>query len=520
MYNWVVSRRSLIVLIGGFLAALVLYWPALSAQFVYDDAWYVVQNPAIRQITPLRFFLDPSTAAAPESGLAGDVYRPVTTLSFALSFHLWKLNPVPYHVLNILLHALNTWLVWMLLRLLLANNAAALLGALVFLMHPVQVETVAWVSQRSNLLSTTFLLSGMLFWMIKSRRIGVSRLVGAGFLFLAMLCRESAIVAVALVPLSEWVHRGPARKISEGSWGLKWVPLGIAAILYLALRVSRLHHWSQWETVSQAVGAPWALGLLAFPRYLGKTLLPMALRVSYDYPLFSRGMIALSGALAVVYITFAFFQRKRRPLITLAMAWFLLALLPVLQILPIRAFVAERFLYLAIVGISITVGWAVAVGPRWIRAALGIWAVFLTASTLRAVPHWSSDETLWYEAVRQEPSNAFAQCNYAEVAADASEAEAHYRLALTNRPTEEIRFASLNNLAALTLKEHHYADALGWAQQAAALRPDDARAAYELCLALIGVGRKKEAQLIFVKLQKYSGIPNGVLQRLKEQLGS
>src|SRR5208283_5875598 len=131
------------------------------AGFVYDDQWYIVQNPALRSLNIGSYFMNPKTVAAPGSGLDQDVYRPMGTLIFALAFHMWHLKAWPYHLANLLFHLFNTWLLWRILVRLLRNWTGALVGAFVFFWHPAQVQSVAWISQLTALIGAAGFLTAL-----------------------------------------------------------------------------------------------------------------------------------------------------------------------------------------------------------------------------------------------------------------------------------------------------------------------------------------------------------------------
>src|ERR1019366_9821845 len=123
-----------------------------------------VRNPFIhRPLSFLSLFMDASASATRTSGLGTDIYRPLTTLWFWIDAHLWGPNTLPYHFENLLLHAANGCLLFTFLRRWMGNSTAALAGCAVFLLHPVQVQSVAWITQRSSLASTTCLLVALLF---------------------------------------------------------------------------------------------------------------------------------------------------------------------------------------------------------------------------------------------------------------------------------------------------------------------------------------------------------------------
>jgi tetratricopeptide (TPR) repeat protein len=463
------------------------YTPVLRAQFVYDDLWMVVRNPALRSVTPGLFFTDPRTVAAPESGLATDIYRPLTTLSLALTYRMAGLRSLPYHAENVFWHLLNGLWVWLFLRRFLRHEAGAFLGTFVFLLHPVQVQTVAWVSQRSNVLGGFAFLASL--WCLSGEHLPRRRfLLGAALFAAGLFCRETVITLLPILALLDLrtaaTLDGPHQRLFSPlpKYGL----LVLISIIYLGLRHHLLHQWSQFNENSSSIENI-ANGLLAFPVYVGKLVVPIRLRPSYGYP--NPGITNLGVAIvfALGYLTALRVLWRKLPDVSQSLGWILISVLPVLQILPIRTFFAERFLYVSVVGLAIGAGSLYREFPFTWRA-LWIWALVLAALTAARVPVWKTDQTLWADAIRQEPSNAFAHACYAESVPDPFLAERHYKLALMNHPAAGIRFAAVNNLAWLYRQQKQPRRALIWAKEAVREKPGDARALYNLCQIELDLG--------------------------------
>ncbi len=475
------------------LATALVYSPLIAAGFVYDDWWMIPRNPAIRGIHLLRYFLDPATLADPAAGFAGDVYRPLTTLSFAFDFKMWALRPGFYHLENILLHLANGYLLWRLLRLWLKNEAEALLATALFLLHPVQVEVVGWIGQRTNLLSTFWLLGALYCFSGAGGRTRRRWILGGFCYAVALLCRESAVVLpvlVALVDAQGWRPKtdadgGAQRKILYGG-------LFLFTAAYLGLRFFIMRHWSQF---SEAVPPWWqssGLGVLAFSTYLGKTIFPMSLRPSYDYPEFNVWFITGAYGVALGYLSLVWEVRGSNPLLFTGLAWFLACLLPVLQLVPIRAFVSERFLYVPVIGAALAAVWAYRRFPS-ARALLWAGTAVLAIETAVNVPHWRSERRLWAHAVKQEPTNAFAHACYAAVVGDPAEEERQYRLALINHPNSAVSLASTVNLSAFYMNRHEPAKAAIYARQALRQEPTNIVVLFNLCRAYTALRQKAQA---------------------------
>ncbi len=428
-----------------------LYLPVLKGEFLYDDLWYLVHNPFLAQALSFkRLFTDPSVTAAAQSGLSQDVYRPFTTLWFWIDAHVWGHSPFPFHLENLLLHLLNGALVYPLLKRATGENRMAWLGTAAFLLHPVQVQSVAWISQRSTLAATACLL-GALLCLYREQPWGLL------LSFAALLFRESAVVFPFLLGILSWQEPRLRKYL-----GLSLIPVGI----YLAMRWSVLGQWSQFQNEAlrfENLG----LGIAALPVYIGKLVLPMHLRVSYSYPSFTPLFTAMAIAVWLAYCAgIAICFRSRRP-VAMGMLWILAALLPVLHILPIRTFVAERFLYLPLIGFLAAVVYFVR--HRMAVAVFAGWLVYLTGTSIAAMPAWVSERSLWQEAVRHDSGNAFARICYASTLSG-QEAIQQYLLALESHPNPEMAFAAMNNLAAVYTEEKDYATAREWGQKSLALK--------------------------------------------------
>ncbi len=457
-------------------AAFAFYFPSLRAQYVFDDLWFIVSNSSIRTFTPAKYFTDNTTVANPASGLTKDVYRPLTTLSFAVDYQLWKLDSSIVHLENILLHGFNGLLVLFLLRSILKSDLAAWVGCFVFLLHPIQIQAVSWASQRSALLGTAGVLGSLN--MIVREGTRVSGRVGLAFLFflLALFSKEIAIVTPLLIVLLDgmvghWKFSG--RNAKERFFFYSgWAGM---TVIYLFVRGAFLP-FSQFGATRLFAWPDLALGATAFPLYIGKMFVPINLRPSYDYPAFNILRVAAGAAvfLLVLWTAWKASQSKYR-MIGLALSWFLIALLPFYQITPIRAFFAERFLYLPMVGLALAAGWNYA---KWKAAKipLFLWGLVLALITMTTIPTWRDEAHLWKNAIRQESTNAFAHACYANAVSHLTLKEKHLKLALLNRPSEGLRVACMINLAECYLRLKQPKKTIIWCQAALQIHPHNEEA--------------------------------------------
>ncbi|MGD1086327.1 MAG: O-GlcNAc transferase, partial [Verrucomicrobiota bacterium] len=270
-------------------AILLAYQPAWRAGFIWDDDKYVTANPLLTAPDGLRriwFSLD-----------APSQYFPLTYTSFYLERALWGLRPAGYHCVNILLHAANALLVWRLLARL--RVPGAWLAAALFALHPVQVESVAWITERKNVLMGFFFLLTLLAWTRfldeKTRRPWGFYALALVFYALALSAKTTACTLPAALLLVLWLQKMP----------VNWRRLGqIAPFVALGLGMGLVTVW--WERYHQGTQgklfaiAPWERVLIASRAvwfYAGKLLWPRNLTFSYP-----RWTIPASAPLACIWL--------------------------------------------------------------------------------------------------------------------------------------------------------------------------------------------------------------------------
>lgn len=315
-----------------------VYLPAIGFDFVnWDDGWYVVDNPQIRSWQPanlLRIVSEPSVKN----------FAPLVTLSFLVDHTLWGEWAGGYHLTNLLLHAVNAVLVYALLWRLSGCRFTSFFGAVLFAVHPVQVESVAWVSSRKGLLSAGFILASLLCWLQRER---TTKQEGYGLLFLllALLARATAVVVPAVVLTYDlWVRR---KKLSQ-ALPRQLLP-GTAALIFLLLTISAQ------ATMYGGVRSHMELSRLQILavdgvvlwRYVGMLVWPASLSVLYDPPTQGIALAATIAALGWAAVAWGVYRlRNRAPLVAWGLFTALAFLLPVLNLIPITTLMNDRYLYL------------------------------------------------------------------------------------------------------------------------------------------------------------------------------
>jgi Flp pilus assembly protein TadD len=404
------------------LAALVItvYAGTLRAQFVYDDHTQLVENVALRSLKNLPlFFTDPAHTSG--SMIFEEIYRPLRATLFAVEYQLWGFHPAGFHAVNILFHLLNTILVFLFLRWLLQAQAPAFGAAMLFAVHPALTENVCWVCSSSDLLCMFFFLSGLLaFYRYREesggKRTGFYALALAGLL-LALLSKEMGVTfAAAVLAIDIW--RDGLRKQTPRRW-LEYAPLWAVTLGYLAFRTTVMSQFAQrgaWGATPLATAGIMARGIKYYVRLL---LFPFNLTIipglNLSVPLLGPETI-LSGALVVGLLIFALFFRRRFPVGSLGIVLFFVLLLPVSNIVPIKAVVGDRFIYIPSLGYFIVAGAlfrslemfrarSQRAGAAVAAGAIVIPVFLFSVNTVVRSIDWRDDFSLYQAAVEVKPAH-------------------------------------------------------------------------------------------------------------------
>ncbi len=397
--------------------AYLCYDNILSAEFFHswDDKQYVTQNARIRDLGPAGLWQIWSQPHYLH-------YIPVTLMSYALDYRLWELNAFGYHFTNLLLHALNGILSYLLCLRLQSSRVAAALAAALFVIHPLQVESVAWISERKNLLSLTFFLCAFLTH-IRSRHIASNDGPKAayqtqGFAWGFFLCAVLSKSIVAFTPLLfiaydiAWQRRGAWHSLLTN---LPYVIMGAGgaagAILAHQGSPSIATYWggSFWLTAVLMLRVAW--------EYLVSLIYPLHLNNYYFYTVdMIQGdpKVWAGAGVLILAACFAWRQPLGRPLSRFAILWCATFMLPVANLFPFGFQRADRYLYHPSPLLFLLAGVAGVhiyrhVSQRYTRAALvsgfGLFMVALLVLTLQRVPIWMTSETLWQAHLQDRPES-------------------------------------------------------------------------------------------------------------------
>ncbi len=421
-------RVATLVLVA---ACLAVYAGSPFNGFVADDHVVLEQDPVVT--TPGRAL---DAFASPYRGL---MYRPLTVWTFALQWQAHGPIPWAFHLVNVLLHAVMTVLVFRMVRALgRASPGASLLASLVFAVHTIHTDAVSAVVGRADLLAAVFTVAAFLCWRRWVLAAGALALTGTGvFYLLGLLSKESAgpfpIFALAFALLQRdrsgqrvlGAHRDVRRRAAVGALVGLVVPLSAYGVMRaLVLESAVMPAWSPYfGGVDGGTTLCTLLGIGA--RYLWLLVFPYPLSPDYTWESipFANGLLepwTIAGLLALPTLLAAtgYLLVRRTPTAFgagLGLLWFFVFMLPATHLVPLMVPMAERLTYLASAGLSLALAPALdqAIRPVACRLAVMLYVAVLAGMTLERDRVWRDDLTLWSDAVATHPRSAFSLMNLA-----------------------------------------------------------------------------------------------------------
>ena len=400
------------------IASFVIFWQALGHDFLinWDDRQYVLDNPVIRGLS----FEHLKTAFT--TFHIGN-YAPLHLMSYMLDYEIWGMRASGFIFTNLLLHTLNGILFYLLLRRVAGEKAWILAAALIFLIHPVQVESVVWVSQRKNLLAMAFFLIGIYSYSVYTDKEGKQKyyfyILSLVLFILALLAKSVVVILPLVLLLFDLCFR--EKRDLKGLVIDKIPFIAVAAVFCLVTVKSQSIQFQGGETTYHG-GTPYATFLTMLPvlvRYLRLVIWPAGLSAVYDVPI-KTGIdfeVAVAAVLCAILIFVGIALYRRRRDIFFWFALFFIGLIPVSQIVPIVTLMNDRYLYFPMLGATGFLGVVIFRDAMWREllnqpkniAASGCFLLIagaLATTTCQRVGVWQNSATLWGDAVRKAPKLA------------------------------------------------------------------------------------------------------------------
>ena len=511
------------VALGLVIVTLLAYLRAGEAGFVnLDDDAYVEHQPLVN------LGLRSAGVAWAFTGSHSSNWHPLTTLSHMLDCELFGVRAAPMHWENVAWHILNSLLVFLVWRSLTgATWRPAIVGAL-FALHPLHVESVAWISERKDVLSAFFWLLGIGFYAAYARQPSLRRyLLVAGAMVLALLSKPMAVTfPCTLLLLDFWpLRRWPTRP---------WRPLVVEKLPLFALVFihSVLTYVVQSSSGAANYGERFSLGLrianafVAYVRYLGKTFWPESLAPMYFHP-GAWPTPAVLGAVAVLVIvtTVFWWVRRTRPWLLFGWFWFLGTLVPVIGLIQVGSqSMADRYMYVPILGLFTLVVWQSArLAIQWPRArfllsaATAVIVAAFGVFTARQVPAWKNSVALYTHSIRVGEDNAAVRYLLAVALQAAGRPPAEiltqFQRALAIQPDY---VNALTQLAIAALSQQNVDEARRLIERTIQLEPKNPGVHANLGAFLVRTGRPEEAVRQFEHVLKLDPKSSGAHHELAQ----
>ncbi|TXT38683.1 MAG: hypothetical protein FD138_293 [Planctomycetota bacterium] len=483
-------------------ATIAAYFPAFSLGFVgWDDPQYVTANPMVQQ------GLTKTSIAWAFTTLFAANYHPLTWLSLMLDVELFGTAPAGFHVTNVLLHMGNVLLVFELFRRIAGHRLNAAFVAVLLAVHPQHVESVAWVSERKDVLSIFFGLWAMRIYVGSSEsKTGKRMLLVSSLMGLSLLSKQTLVtLPCILLVLDRWlltrrspvanrpIRATPNEQSGTGFWWRmvweKW-PLFLLSLVFSLGVVFAQQSWGAVQNL-YSVPLPFRLGnaIVSYVTYLSHAIWPLNLCAHYphpedtiDLPSVVLGFVLLMG---ISTVTFRF--RRERPALWVGWLWYVGSLVPMIGVVQVgHQAMADRYSYFPMLGIYFAVADALTKAfTRWtwlqkrglVLAILGV--LLCIPLTWRQISFWSSGQRLWSRALAVTDNNIYAHFNLAQEsfhAGDLQRAAEHQLTVIDLLESTNLRLhpevdSVLNNMAAILEAQGRLDEAIRYLTEAVRLQP-------------------------------------------------
>ena len=507
-------REALVAAVAVAVLALAAYAPIWYGDYEFlnvDDDEYVTENPHV-----LAGLTGPSLWWA-LTKFHSHNWHPLTWMSLELDRQLYGDNPLGFHITNVLLHTANTVLLFFALRSLTGAAWRSAVVAAFFAVHPLHIESVAWVAERKDVLSTLFWM--LILWAYSAYAAGpgwgryllMLALFGLGLMAKPMLVTLPCVLLLLdywpLRRFSSYQPAAPARAKEPLAGAAGWWSLVKEKLPFFALAVgcSLLTLQAQQDIMQplDVLPLPYRLANvpLAYLTYIGMMFWPVRLAVFYPHPgqTISFGLATGAAGLLLILTALALRQARRRPYLAVGWLWYLGTLVPVIGLVQAgRQAFADRYTYVPFIGLFLLLAWGtydLLERRRLVWAAVPVVGGLLAAClvlTWRQLPVWRNSVALWQHALAVRPSSVAQQvkARFLEKEGRIDDARREYAEALRLDPTA----VAYNNVGAFLAKHGWTNEALEHFAQSLALYPEQRAAHHNMGYLLLEQGKLDEAR--------------------------
>ncbi len=496
------------------IATVAVYWPVHQFEFInLDDPDYVVNNVRIHPgLTG-----DGIAWAFTQSHSAN--WHPLTWLSHMADIELYGLNPGGHHITNLTFHILNTLLLFYVLYRMTKKSWLSALTTGLFALHPLHVESVAWISERKDVLSTFFWLLTMAAYIGYVRRKSKSWYIGSVLLMALGLMAKPMLVTLPFVLLL--IDYWPLDRLDKTTWRKRL----IEKIPFFALSVASSIITVIVQKSSGAVtgtsylplGYRLANAVLSYSRYIYKTIWPAKLAIFYPHPVGDIPIlpVILSAAVLIAITAFVVLRIRKDKYLLTGWLWYLGTLVPVIGIVQVGSqALADRYTYVPLIGVFVIVAWAgrqltekIKIKPLYAGLASMVILAVCSTVTYSQVKTFQNSQTLFNHALTVTENNyeAHFQLGMAlEEQGQFEQALDHYQKAIKIKPDH---LKSLNGMGVLLVKMEQLDEAIEYLEKAKDVAPNFAQPYVNLAVIYLQKGQYQKAIDHYVEAQKYEDHP-------------
>lgn len=413
----------------------------------WDDDVYILDNPLIKEIDIKKFFTGPSAGT----------YNPLVILSWAIEWNLVGEDPFLYHINNLILHLGCLVFVFLVLKQLGLDPLWASLGALLFGIHPLKVESVAWVTERKDVLYALFYLAAIwqyLLFLEKKKRLNL--LLTFALFVISLFCKIQAVTLAPVLLLLDW-YKG--RKFSAGSI-IEKIPFFAAA---LAIGLLGIYFLKEGNVVNiddreHTLAQRFVFGFYAYTQYLIKFLVPYVTCTYYPQPAAPGPIHYILFAAAFAIMGYALIKMKKMPALAFAIGFFTINVILLLQIAEAgSAFMADRFTYIAYLGpvffLGLMLQELIKKKPGlkiMVTGGLLLGLAVYGAATVTYVKAWENSDTLWSDVIEKYPEKVVVSYvnrgHYLRRNGEGQRAFEDFNTAIRLKPTYALGFLNRGNI--------------------------------------------------------------------------
>ena len=501
------------LVIGAVLVALVwsVFGQTVWFGFVnYDDPLYILQNPTVRS------GLSWHGIAWAFTHIHSQNWHPLTSISHMLDCQLFGINAGAHHFVNVLLHTVATVVLFFALNKMTGSVWRSAFATALFAIHPLRVESVAWISERKDVLSGVFFVGTLAAYAWYARQPAKLRYLLALVLFAFGLMAKPMLVTlpIILLLLDYW----PLGRFNGSPQASRW--LFIEKTPFFALSAAScvatlvVQNLALGTTAHLPLRWRIANALVSYAEYLRQFVWPLRLSPFYIHPenRLPVWQIASACILLLAISAIAIRLRRKKPYLIVGWCWYLVMLLPVIGLVQVGLQGhADRYTYLPHIGLCVAITWTIAdlitqsraKSPAFISFAAAGVIIALALLAWRQTTHWRDTESLWRHALTIEPDNDVAHAGLAGILltrGQVDEAIEHYQRAIALRPGNA---AAQHGIAMAFATEHRTDEAIEHWQKSLSILPNNIEALNHLAIAFMRKGRVREAVAQWEKALAY-----------------